>query len=203
MLVHLCLILYNAICTFGTNIDANLELVQVLFRHGDRTPLEDEASLLPQFNNSYEPWGFARLTKKGMIQEYELGKILRERYNDFLSNMYRPQNVYAYSSNTDRTIASLQLVLAALYTPVGEQKWNDDLNWIPIPIHTVPRFLDILTHSRDCPKYLQKLKEVFNSEYMKSSQLDAIVRATNENSKTQMSYGLFFGITNLLKIRVE
>lgn len=87
-----------------------------------------------------------------MIQEYEIGKMLRQRYGNFLPVSYHGKDIYAYSANTERTIASLQLVLAALYQPVTEQIWNDHLNWIPIPVHTAPRPLDILTKPWSCPK---------------------------------------------------
>ena len=84
------------------------------------------------------------------MQEYEIGKMLRENYNNFLPEIYNPRDVYAVSSYYSRTKASLALVLAALYTPKGEQIWNPNLNWMPIPTHSIPRELDILLKPRLC-----------------------------------------------------
>lgn len=38
--------------------------------------------------------------------------------------------------------------------PTGDEKWNDEIKWQPIPVHTVPRDLDhIVAAERYCPKY--------------------------------------------------
>ena len=77
--------------------------------------------------------------------------MLRQRYGDFLGD-YRPEDVYAISSDYDRTKMSLQLVLAALYPPSDELTWNDDLDWMPVPTHFLPRELDVLFNLDICPK---------------------------------------------------
>lgn len=88
----------------------------------------------------------------GMVQEYQIGQMLRERYNEFLPDVYDTDHVYAYASGVGRTKASLELVLAALYPPSEKLTWNRNLNWMPIPIYSNPRPLDILVKSRNCPK---------------------------------------------------
>lgn len=59
--------------------------------------------------------------------------------------------------------------LAGLFPPITEdEKWNDEIKWQPIPVHTIPKEFDILLHGDSpCPKYdalleyfLQKSPEV-------------------------------------------
>lgn len=77
---------------------------------------------------------------------YNLGKVLRQRYDKFLG-VYTPDIVEAWSSNVNRTKTSLQLVLAGLFPPVGLQKWDDGLNWQPIPFNTLPISQDVVSLS--------------------------------------------------------
>ncbi|XP_001607711.1 venom acid phosphatase Acph-1-like [Nasonia vitripennis] len=141
-----------------------LEMVQALLRHGARTAINCEIELVPGLDESaYEPYGMAQLTAEGMQEEYRLGQMLRERYKDFLPDIYKPEDAFAYSSGYDRTKASLQLVLASLYQPTGDLAWNDELNWMPIPVHSNPWNLDILMKPRNCPTYMEKLQQVHES----------------------------------------
>lgn len=62
-----------------------------------------------------------------------MGRLLRIRYSEYLSEIYVPYLLEARSSNFDRTKASLFLVLAGLFPPIKEQIWNNEINWQPIP----------------------------------------------------------------------
>ncbi|XP_058795260.1 prostatic acid phosphatase-like isoform X2 [Phymastichus coffea] len=138
--------------------DLKLELVQVIFRHGARTPVREELDVY-KFNDvpAYEPWGVGQLTNDGKRQEYHFGSFLRERYGNFLSEYYQSDDVYAYSTDVHRTKMSLQLVLAGLYPPVGHAVWNPDLKWSPIPYVHAPAVLDIFMKYHDNPRF-QKLR---------------------------------------------
>lgn len=76
------------------------------------------------------------------MREYRIGTMLKERYGKFLGDIYRPSDVYAYSTDHDRTKMSLQLVLAGLYHPNPLQTWNQNLSWMPIPIYYMPEKID-------------------------------------------------------------
>ncbi|XP_067833612.1 lysosomal acid phosphatase [Heptranchias perlo] len=95
-----------------------------------------------------------------MRQHYELGQYLRHRYKDFLNSSYDRQEIYVRSTDVDRTLMSAEADLAALYPPQGHQVFHLDLNWQPIPVHTVPvkedKFLKFPI--LNCPRY-QKLRE--------------------------------------------
>ena len=142
-----------------------VELVQVLLRHGERTPREKE--LWPKDTHdlsSYEPWGLGQMTNQGKMREYRIGQMLRERYDEFLGDIYHPRDVYAISSDIDRTKMSLQLVLAGLYHPSPTQLWNESLPWMPIPIHYMPEKIDILLKPDFSPVYTAALEAAKESE---------------------------------------
>lgn len=76
--------------------------------------------------------------------------MLRQRYNHFLESIYHPRDIYAVSSDTDRTKMSLQLMLAGLYPPDTIQMWNPDLPWLAIPTHYMPKRVDMLLKPEGC-----------------------------------------------------
>lgn len=83
-----------------------------------------------------------------------MGQWLRKRYNQFLSEMYSPKEIYAYSPDFTRCLTSITASLAGLYPPKGHQIWNVGLLWRPIPVHSTKIETDeIYTLNRDCPKY--------------------------------------------------
>ncbi|KAK5649382.1 hypothetical protein RI129_000411 [Pyrocoelia pectoralis] len=110
-----------------------LEMVFALFRHGHRA---NEVLAVypkdPHKNFDYAPYGWGQLTNEGKMREYDLGKILHERYGHFVG-MYTPDVVEPLSTNVNRTKMSLELVLAGLFPPEAPLIWNQELNWQPIP----------------------------------------------------------------------
>ncbi|XP_076394710.1 venom acid phosphatase Acph-1 isoform X3 [Megachile rotundata] len=151
--------------TNDDNHELQVQLVQVLFRHGERTPREKELwPNDPHHISKYEPWNLAQLTNEGRMTEYRIGQMLRERYNQFLGDIYHPSDVYAFSTDHDRTKMSLQLVLAGLYHPAPSQTWNENLSWIPIPTYYMPEKLDDLMKPDFSPVYSDILEKVRNSE---------------------------------------
>lgn len=82
---------------------------------------------------------------------YKLGCFLRRRYGHFLGH-YEHREVYANTSDFNRTKMSLQLVLAGLYPPIGHLDWDPDLKWYPIPYHYVTKDSDVLFRSRNSPR---------------------------------------------------
>ena len=119
---------------------AELKLVQTVFRHGHRNPTNGIKVYPndPYVNLTYEPEGYGALTNKGKMTGYKLGEYFRERYGEFLGPLYSKQDIQFYSSNVDRVIMTTELVAAALYPPVGEQRWNHHLNWQPVPVWPQP-----------------------------------------------------------------
>ncbi|XP_053981163.1 venom acid phosphatase Acph-1-like isoform X2 [Hylaeus volcanicus] len=165
LLVITIFIFVSGFSVYPTKAEHRVELVHVLFRHGERTPREAELWPNDPYNAStYEPWGHGQLTNQGKMREYRIGEMLRARYDKFLGDIYYPSDVYAYSSDLDRTKMSLQLVLAALYQPASIQKWNKSLPWMPIPTHFMPEKVDNLMKPDFSRVYLRALKEIRESE---------------------------------------
>lgn len=49
-----------------------------------------------------------------------------------------PLQVYVRSTDFDRTLMSAEANLAGLFPPNGRQRFNPNISWQPIPVHTVP-----------------------------------------------------------------
>lgn len=109
-----------------------------LYRHGDRTPIKAYPTD-PYRNVSSWPVSWGQLTNEGKERHYKLGQYNRQRYGQFLSEAYNSDEVFIRSTDVDRTLMSAECHLAGLFPPTPNQTWNPDLQWQPIPIHTVPK----------------------------------------------------------------
>ncbi|OXA61492.1 prostatic acid phosphatase [Folsomia candida] len=151
-----------------------LQLVQVIFRHGDRAPTNTYPNDPVNKDPTAWPEGKAQLTSVGKMQQYKLGQYLRRRYNGFLADKYHAQELYVVSSDMDRTIMSVESNLAGLFPPV--HKWHPSLDWQPIPLRTIPWKEDQYLHvNKKCPKYDQ-----LHHEFMSTSE---VVLTMNEENK--------------------
>ncbi|XP_066485262.1 prostatic acid phosphatase-like [Tiliqua scincoides] len=140
-----------------------LKFVLLLYRHGDRSPLRNYPKGL--HNESEWPQGFGQLTTVGMQQQFELGQYIKKRYTGFLSPMYKREEVLIKSTELDRTIMSAQSKLAGLFPPAGDQIWNPEILWQPIPVHVVPRAYSpkLRFPMFGCQRYLELLRETMYS----------------------------------------
>lgn len=160
-----CLSFIFITLSFSSFADAKLIFAIDLIRHGDRTPLISS----PGMEKLY-PQGLGQLTPKGMQQEYEVGKFLRQRYvNEYalLPKEYDINTMTVRSSGMPRTLMSAQSILFGLY-PLGTgpvlRDGSDALPQAmqPIPINTVPTKQDsLLIPDRDLDSFQ---KNIFNSK---------------------------------------
>lgn len=58
---------------------------------------------------------------------------------------------------------SAQANLAGLYPPEGNQTWNNNLDWQPIPVHTTPENMDYLIAS-DIPTNCTAFRNAYNEQ---------------------------------------
>jgi len=79
------------------------------------------------------------------MRAYNLGLWTRSRY-DYLINgePYSTNLLMMISSSYDRTVSSGQLFFAGFFPPTDPETdiWNEDIDWQPISILSVPRFHD-------------------------------------------------------------
>ncbi|CAH1981629.1 unnamed protein product [Acanthoscelides obtectus] len=144
-----------------------LQLIHIVMRHGARTPASTYPND-PYENETFYPVGWGQLTNEGKLQLYEIGQFLRNRYGKFLGTLYSPHMYYTQSTGVDRTKASMQMVNAGLWPPVGDQRWGP-LAWQPVPVNAEPLEQDsLLLVRKPCPQYhIEKLK-VMESEEIKN-----------------------------------
>ncbi|OUC46046.1 histidine acid phosphatase, partial [Trichinella nativa] len=165
------ILMLNSICS-GTVVQQSpgeLRLLQVIWRHGDRTP----AMNFPLNPDQVWSEGTGELTKLGILQQYQLGRFLRHRYENFLPKNYSSHEVFIRSTDVNRTLMSALANLAALFEPNSDDMWNKNLSWQPIPVHTVPRDLDnVLNLEAKCPA-----AEKLQIEVWHSSEAMSIVKA--------------------------
>ncbi|KAK0049394.1 lysosomal acid phosphatase [Biomphalaria pfeifferi] len=139
-----------------------LVLLQVVFRHGDRSPTHTYPN---DPYKDYWPQGLGQLSKVGKIQAHNLGKSLLQNYTKFLGTKYNHSQIFVRSSDYDRTLMTAECVLAGLF-PTSKENHDPDKKfftslsnqWQPIPVHSVPLKFDILLRpSHSCP-FIQHLR---------------------------------------------
>ncbi|XP_076663454.1 venom acid phosphatase Acph-1 [Andrena cerasifolii] len=140
------------------NCDLDLQLLHVVFRHGDKVPHREFQNYPndPYRDHSYNPMGNGDLTNQGKLREYRIGTMLRQRYDRYFGTDYWPEKIYARSTDVPRTQLSLQLVLAGLFPPSEKQTWNPHLPWIPASTFFVPYEADNLLFPHYCPRYKEE-----------------------------------------------
>ncbi|GAB6025568.1 mitochondrial acyl carrier protein [Chamberlinius hualienensis] len=154
----LALVCVIAISCYQVATDT-LILVQMVHRHGDRSP---DSPIPNDVNNEY--WltvtnGWGMLTNIGKQQLYQLGQYTRQRFPGYFNDSYLHKEILINCTDKDRTLMSAYCNLAGLYPPVGNQIWDSEIEWQPIPVHTRPIPDDhIVSPDSNCPKF----DELFN-----------------------------------------
>jgi len=159
-----------------------LVFVQLLHRHGDRTPIHTYPP--SQLWDNY-PLPPGSLTSIGWAQHNAVGQALQQRYmvNESLlaRYQYEPHSLVVRSTEVERCIQSVTALLTALYRPElnhtatdAKQAANRRTTLTPYPpVNVMPMPVDYLLQSTDkCPSYAltypatQKASDaVINAEY--------------------------------------
>eukprot|EP00037_Helgoeca_nana_P018591 m.177656 g.177656 ORF g.177656 m.177656 type:complete len:490 (-) comp24497_c0_seq2:323-1792(-) len=153
MLARLCL-LAAALCE--SNAAPSLRLVQMIFRHGDRSAIH----VIPTLPPVHWPQGLGQLSAIGMQQQFAAGFGYRQRYGNLVGWTYNSSAVEVRSTDVNRCLVSAESQLAGWFPQnVSVFPTNFPIAapvWLPIPVHTVPTSSDSLLRPFDrgsCPKY--------------------------------------------------
>ncbi|XP_031635142.1 prostatic acid phosphatase-like [Contarinia nasturtii] len=152
------------------NVEEESQLIfsHVIVRHGDRN-IWSGCPNDPFGDESYWIGGFGALSNFGKRDLFDLGQYMRTRYQHLVGTSYSPKTVYIRSTDEDRNLMSSQCLAAGLYPPSEDEIWHNDLNWQPVPVHTVPSTTDYFLHSFVPCSLADKLfKELMSSEFVKS-----------------------------------
>jgi acid phosphatase len=155
----------------ATDDSQTLRAAALLFRHSVISPKYSP----PKVDTEW-PMGFKQLTAVGMVDMYQRGQALRQRYVDelgLLSPSYHLDELYVRASNTDRSLQSAQMLILGLY-PLGtgpdpavydanlQAAPAPGLAFTPVPIHSVALENDSVlrpwTGTAKCEKYRKYVK---------------------------------------------
>ncbi|KAL0112370.1 hypothetical protein PUN28_012004 [Cardiocondyla obscurior] len=157
---------YTAFASHITEPDT-LQQVVFLFRHGDRTPTETYPK--DPYKDYNWPNGWGSLTKKGMLELYNLGQWMRLKYDAVIGRKFESTATLARSSYADRCVMSAQALFAGLFVPRFEDEFVPGLTWTPVPVHSIPRNLDkLITVKAPCPRLENALKQAYAEEAERS-----------------------------------
>lgn len=125
--------------------DSELELVQIIHRHGARS------AIVPANASVICPRGCGELNQEGKDMLVKVGEFLRERYNDgiaatdyFPTESYDQRLVYSRSTDLSRTIQSADGILRGLFPNLSD--------FFPV-VHTVQFEEDLLLLIDAMPSY--------------------------------------------------
>lgn len=142
-----------------------LKLVHVLFTHKLYAPREEEAkkneTSIPEIL-SYNHFISAALSLpiKAHLNMYNLGVYLRERYGEFLGDIYTSDVMKMHTTENALSMISAQLVNAGLWPPVRNQIWFEGINWQPIPTEYEELKEDTLLLGSLCPNFVLQTDQV-------------------------------------------
>ena len=115
-LIRIIFITFFIYCTKGS--DSKIVFVYEHVRHGARSPLflDGNTKYIDVFGTQWE--GDLILTNVGKREHYVLGIHNRLKYSSLINfKKYDYQEIKVYSTNTGRTVQSIQAELQAMYLP--------------------------------------------------------------------------------------
>ncbi|XP_059491022.1 uncharacterized protein LOC132205771 [Neocloeon triangulifer] len=189
-----------------TTGNSTVIFASLIFRHGDRNPT-NSYNTDPYADGSDYIGGIGALTLKGKRRMYLLGKHIRNRYTSLIPPLYLPEDIYVLSSEADRSIMSVECLLAALHPPLPFQKIHPGLDWQPIPVHMVPFRHDKVVIAKNlCPKYSEALSCVYNSSYsthINSNHSQLLTMLTEKSGGPIRNYAQAEFLYNILILQKE
>ena len=181
---------------FAKSSDSKIVFVYEHARHGARSPLfyDGNTKYLDAFGTQWE--GAATLTNLGKREHYVLGIHNRLKYSSLINfTKYDYKEIKVYSTNSGRTVQSIQAELQAMYLPGTLPKLTKDQLAAAYPPFqnlsskvyeeiselndsTIIKDINVFPIQYSDPKKVQ-LNEPVNCPYMKQYQADLDKKARN------------------------
>lgn len=169
MITRLLCLLWIAV-TSVTAVE-ELKLVHVLFTHKSYAPVSRPSELYAGFPQplTYDHFGTGaiEMPKVGKVNMYNLGVHLRAQYGEFLGPVFTDEIMKMRTSEYALSMLSAQLVNAGLWPPAGDQKWNRNMDWQPIPTEYVPKHEDTLLLGTNCPAFKTEKELVLRTDHVR------------------------------------
>ena len=106
----------------------SIKFVFTMFRHGARAPYYlNSITNIDFININWENYHSSELTNVGLRQHYLLGLNIRERYDGYLSAKFQPGDIYALSTDRNRTIQSFLAQFQGIYDQKGNELTEDQI----------------------------------------------------------------------------
>ena len=171
------------------------------FRHGARGSYKsfDYTEWKDILNEKWK--GAGELSNLGMRQHYLLGVSIRNKYKDFISDVFNPNEVFIISSDVNRTLISAKSHLLGIYNKtnistrgsIKNKNYSSIINdrisgeeeqlinrIFPIHIYDNKDLKYQLYRSEVCPGFEAFIKKISDSEEMKKMIID-VFEETNKN----------------------
>ncbi|CAD6231746.1 GSCOCT00014100001.2-RA-CDS [Cotesia congregata] len=116
-----------------------IRMFQAPIRHGNRYPTQKAYAVKfypndPYINYTWAPYGSMKLTNKGKINTYKLGKLFQNRYKNLLGTIYKANEIFFGALDSNRTINTAQLIASGIY-PEFRQRRNQSSGPIQASVH--------------------------------------------------------------------
>ncbi|CAD5221701.1 unnamed protein product [Bursaphelenchus okinawaensis] len=193
-----CLVL---VCSGSDKWDT-LEYVQIIFRHGDRTPQNLVVTVPGGTPAEWTKLGNDELTSLGLEQAIHLGRVIKQRYEGYISESYDNSELSLRSSDFGRTISSAQGVLAGMYNETVQR-----IGYVPKGVKMKAQYNDKeMYYHAPCPKAENERWRVLNgdNEFVNLkdsySHLLNIMEENVINPNSNFGLGDVFAVADSLKV---
>jgi hypothetical protein len=148
----LILLIHNSFLPGKTEEElSTLQSAQIIFRHGDRGPVESAKTIE------------SPLTNLGKKQMHELGIYCRQRYPNLVKEKFESAEVLFLSSDRGRTLESTLLFAQGFYQGSNlRNSWSGGkLPYDPIPVKSAPPKYDMLfLRNKVCPRFEEIMADI-------------------------------------------
>ncbi|KAJ8668935.1 hypothetical protein QAD02_000194 [Eretmocerus hayati] len=121
------------------------------------------------------------------MQLYSLGVNLRNSYNFFLGSLYTEDIMEMRTTEFAVSMMAAELINAGLWPPEGDQIWNPDLLWQPIPYVYNAANKDAILLGTLCPTFEAETQYILQHNYNLTESHGNILAQINKEGKLNLT----------------